>query len=218
MRKTLITLCTLTVLSSAVLAQGPQRERPTFRDRADAGNEKERMMAARQAKMKGGGEMQEDRLLGALISNPRFAQQLELSDEQVATLKGAVQTQRTAFEDLKKQVQAAAMEQARLITQQPVDEAALMAAVDRGFELRAQMAKLKIKQLLMMREVLTPEQQQRARSMMQARRNQMRGEQMRGDRVRPERMRPGADGNEQPLDGARGIRKQPQQRTSPAQF
>lgn len=175
--KTVVLGCAIALIAVSAFAAGPEREQGTSaKDRsAFANRDAQRGSGAREKSGFGNkqGPSNDDRLLAALVHNPRLAEQLELTDAQHSTLREAVATQRSRFESLKTEVQAVALKQARLISAEPLDEDALMAAVDEAFALRAEMAKLKIKQVLLMREVLTPEQMQRSRQMMQSRRSRM---------------------------------------------
>lgn len=139
----------------------------------------------------------DEMLLAAIAANERFAERLGLAEDQVQRLRGAVESSRTEYAALRAQLEAAALQQARIMTAEPVDESALMAAVDTLFDVRAEMAKLKLRQLLMVKAVLTPEQLASARQMMRQRFRMRNGEEdaRRGGWRRPEA---DADGERRP--------------------
>jgi Spy/CpxP family protein refolding chaperone len=93
-----------------------------------------------------------------LISNPRMAKKLDLTDEQLAALKELAEAFKTEKKSIQDQMQDAVMDQAQLLTAETVDEAAIYSAIDKSFERRRDMAKLQIKTLLAAKKILTPAQ------------------------------------------------------------
>ena len=59
-----------------------------------------------------------------------------------------------------------ALEQASLLTGKEVDEAAVMAAVEKAGKARTEIAKLRVKAILMLKETLTDEQREQVHKMM----------------------------------------------------
>jgi Spy/CpxP family protein refolding chaperone len=124
-------------------------------------------------------------LMGALAGNSNVAQRLGLSDEQVSAIRSALEEEKALREALHSRLEEAAMEQARLLSEPQVDEAAVMAAVDRTFELRKQIAKQRVKHLILLKNTLTPEQRDQAQKLFRdhlQQRQRMRGDRSPGDR------------------------------------
>ncbi|MDA0989967.1 MAG: hypothetical protein O3A51_04365 [Verrucomicrobia bacterium] len=166
MKTTLTVFVALVIVFSGTtpgLAEGqdgnPRRMQPD--------NPHERAFQQHGPQQQGGGG---DELIGKLINSPKLAAELDLTEDQIAKLRDGM------FEFQKKKVQTranlelAAIEQARLLTEKDVDRAALMKAVEKTGAIRTDMAKMQIEGLLLMRETLTEEQHAKLREMMQRRR------------------------------------------------
>ncbi len=122
--------------------------------------------------------------LSRVLQNPEISEKLGLSEAQ----RTAIDEQMALLEqhqgELKKQIRKAALQQARLMTAEELDEAALMTAVEETGRLHTEQAKLRIRHLLFLRKTLTPEQTQGVRTIMRRRRSERGGE--RGERSRGE--------------------------------
>jgi hypothetical protein len=68
-----------------------------------------------------------------------------------------------------KQMQQAAEEQARLMMQDPVDEAALMAAIEKTGKIRTEIAKVKIMPIILVKKTLSPEQIEQVKKLLKER-------------------------------------------------
>lgn len=129
----------------------------------------------------GGGE---EAMLARILAVPKVAETLGLSADQIKTLQDGLTSNRKEIATLQVDLENASMEQARLLTSnQNVDESAVMATVDKAGEIRTKIAKLMIKQLLIVKKTLTPEQIEKARAMIR-------------ERVEKNRDRIGADGEQ----------------------
>lgn len=109
----------------------------------------------------------EQMLVNVLLRNDRAAERLGISEEQVESIRTQVAEQREAYQKLARRLKDCAVEQAHLVSHEPVDEAALMQAIDNCFAIRSELAKIKIRQILLVRQVLTPEQLAEARRMLE---------------------------------------------------
>ena len=141
----------------------------------------------------GGGE---EAMIGRLLANPKVAETLGLGEDQIKTLKDKLEGVRKDMEPLRADLEKASMDQAHLLTAtQTVDEAAIMATVEKAGEIRTKIAKLMIQQLLTVKKTLKPEQIEKARAMIRERMNGAKGQ---GEGVGPGQWR-------RPRDrGARG--------------
>ena len=105
--------------------------------------------------MMGGGAMMDP--IVRMVSNPKAAEKLGLSEEQQAKLKEINKVDEAGRERQKK-VREATMKQLDLMKADKVDEAAVMKAIDEVFELRKEMAKDQAKRVIAVKAILTPEQ------------------------------------------------------------
>jgi Spy/CpxP family protein refolding chaperone len=108
--------------------------------------------------------------MGMGLRRPEVAAKVGLSESQ----RDAIETQMVMLEkqnrQLKQKMDKAAMHQAKLMTAETLDEAALMKAVETIGRLHTKRAKLRMKHLIFMRQTLTPEQTQVLRKLMRERR------------------------------------------------
>ena len=96
--------------------------------------------------------------------NPRFAEQLGLSDEQAAKLK-ALRDDKGKLRSLHEQIRKGMERQAELLKAELIDEAAVMAAIDEVFEARKAIAKAQTRRLIAAKSILTPEQVKKAQEL-----------------------------------------------------
>lgn len=113
--------------------------------------------------MMGGGAMMDP--IVRMVSNPKAAEKLGLSEEQQAKLKEINKIDEAGRERQKK-VREAMTKQLDLMKADKVDEAAVMKAIDEVFELRKEMAKDQAKRVIAVKAILTPEQVAKAREEM----------------------------------------------------
>ena len=99
-----------------------------------------------------------------------MAEKLELEPGQIDTLKKGLERIRNKEEKLREKLQAAGKEQAELLQAEgEVDEEALMKAIEKTGRIRTQMAKLRVRPILLVKKTLTAEQLEAAHKMMRAR-------------------------------------------------
>jgi len=115
---------------------------------------------------KRGGPGGREAFLVKMITHKDVAEKVGLTDEQVTTLKDSVYETRKKLIDLKAELEKAGMEQAKLLSGDTIDEAAVMAAIDKTAGIRTEMAKLHVKSLIMVKQTLTPEQIDQAKEHM----------------------------------------------------
>ena len=158
----------------------------------------------------GGQGQQGHMLLERLLNNQRMIEKLGLTEEQVSAL-------RNGMFDLKKEkiqkhadLQIAATEQARILTEFDIDESALMAAVEKTGQLRTDIAKLQMKGLLLIHKILTKQQRSKIGPMLKQRHRQRqhqdrnisgRDQRSRGQNRDPEQRRQRGDAGDGPVRG-----------------
>ena len=105
-------------------------------------------------------------LLDHVLGNPKIVEELALSQEQIAALKTASEDLKRVQDELASRQDEEGVIQARLLMgSEDVDEEQIMQAVERAGKARIEMAKARVKQLLVVRKTLTPEQMEKIREM-----------------------------------------------------
>lgn len=177
MKKTVISYFFYILLAAAVAFaqpsdEGVQKEESLSSDRKPWREKREKMRPHPQSYQK------RDFVAGGphgLLNNPHVQKFLELTEEQQQQLSEGSAELESEKEQLRTALEAAAMKQAAILTESVVDEEKLMQAVEETGRIRTDMAKNRMKHLMLIRRVLTPEQTDAAKNMMQ----QNRGEFMR---------------------------------------
>jgi len=142
---------------------------------------------------------EQENAIHELLRNPETAERAGVSREQIEQLKTALAGVREEFPKLRAALEKAGMEQAGLMTAERLDEAALMAAVEKAGAIRTEMAKLRVKSLLAVRNTLSPEQINRVRAMSRERPRRPLGEHWRERHEGVERRRDGGPGIQPPM-------------------
>jgi Spy/CpxP family protein refolding chaperone len=109
--------------------------------------------------------------MGRLLHVPRVAEEIGLTDEQMQQIRDGEEALREEIQALTEQLQEAAVAQSELLLNDDVDEAALMQQVEETGRVRTEIAKLRMKQVLSLKQILTPEQRDKLRSFMAERKN-----------------------------------------------
>lgn len=91
------------------------------------------------------------------VQNPKVAEKLGLSAEQITKLK-ALADGHDAMKDLQEKVRKGMAKQTELLQAETIDEAAVMAALDEVWEARKEVAKRQTRRLIAARSILTAEQ------------------------------------------------------------
>ncbi len=172
MNKSLVTVLSLTVLTAGAFAQAPSPA-PTPEPAVKLENREHAQrgpMGERRGPGGGMGGMMEtlgmERMVGGMMQNPDFAKRLALTPEQQDQIKRLALEQRTKMMEQQGALQKSAGKQVELLLADPLDEAALMAAVEETSKARTEMAKAGIQNLIEIRKVLTEEQRKQLREMM----------------------------------------------------
>lgn len=167
----------------AVAQEGVPPAEPAGREgpRIKAGQPRGGMLEGREGRMEGrmGGD---GAMIARLLTNPKVAEELGLSQEQIKSLQEKLDALRKEIATLNIDLESSSMEQARLLTAQKVDESAVMSAVEKAGDLRTKIAKLMVQQMLTVKKILTPEQVEKARAMMRERMEKARGQGEGGDK------------------------------------
>lgn len=118
----------------------------------------------------------QEAMIGRIVNNPQASSELGLSEEQIKALKESLEDMKKQNDILQKQLKESGLEQAKLMTESSVDENALIEAVEKAGKIRTDMAKARIKHMLVVKKTLKPEQINKIREMVQSRMKQMRNE------------------------------------------
>ena len=169
--KTLLTFATV-AFAAASLVAGPKEGR-------------EPGQRGRRGGMEGGSSDPVVRL----VCNPKVAEKIGLSDEQRGKIKEINKANRDNSEDLRKALRDAMEKQAELLKADKIDEAAVMAEIDKAFDARKEMAKRQTRRVIAIKAVLSPEQVSKALEILKERSQSKldrRGTGPKGDKPSPE--------------------------------
>jgi len=103
-----------------------------------------------------------------LVRNPAVAKELGLSDEQKAKIDEILKSGRDP--ELQKELRDSMKRQSELLKAEKIDEAAVMAEIDKAFDIRKEVAKRQTKRVIAIKSTLTPEQVQKALEIVMKRR------------------------------------------------
>lgn len=117
---------------------------------------------------KGGMEDEEIResFLMRVLNNPELVGKIGLSEDQVAMLKDAFYDIRKQEIKFRAEQELAGLEQAKLITARKPDEKQIMKAVETAGKIEIEIAKLRIKKVLLVKTSLTPEQMAKVQNLL----------------------------------------------------
>lgn len=100
--------------------------------------------------------------IARMVSNPKVAEKLNLTEEQKTKLEELIKTQREAMKEKRAKMGEAMKRQMDLMSAEEIDESKVMASVDEVFALRCDMAKDQVKRVIAVKNILTPEQIKKA--------------------------------------------------------
>ena len=100
--------------------------------------------------------------IARMVSNPRFAEKLNLTEEQKTKLEELNKTQREEMKEKRTKMSEAMKRQMDLMNAEKIDESKVMASIDEVFALRCAMAKDQVKRVIAVKNILTPEQIKKA--------------------------------------------------------
>ena len=115
----------------------------------------------------------QEALMARILTNPKTAEKVGLKEDQIKTLKDALYALKRSEIDLRAKMEHASLDQAKLI-EEKADDKAVMDAVDKKYEVMKEMAKLKIKNVLLVRKTLTSEQIEKIKGLVEERLHEMR--------------------------------------------
>ena len=115
----------------------------------------------------GGGS--EGIIMRMLSGDPRTAQEMGLSDEQIKAIKDAMASADKEMTEMNVKLVQVARHQSELWKAEPFDEEALMKAAAEAGDISSQIAKLRVKHAITAFKILTPEQRAKLREAMKQR-------------------------------------------------
>jgi Spy/CpxP family protein refolding chaperone len=159
MKNTAAILVAITMMTfvSSVQAEGkPPRD-----------NERKKMPPRGREEMgRGPGGRPDKSLIERFISNPNVVKKLGLSDDQVELLKSSSDQTKIKLAELQEAMREAGKKQAQQITADNLDEQAVMEAVEEVGRIRTEMAKLRTRDIMMLKKLMTPEQREQLKKVM----------------------------------------------------
>ncbi len=178
----IVTSLTLIALLIGGLAFAEQDDQTTDRksDRASRQGGERRQRGGEsggQRGREGGGKGQkqpgmQEAMIARIVTNPRIAKEIGLTEDQVTTLKDANTSMREKQIDLRAELEKIVLRQADLLTAADLEEKAIMKILDQKYDVMKQMEGLRIKTVLLVRKTLTTEQIQKIKEMMKKRMSQ----------------------------------------------
>jgi Spy/CpxP family protein refolding chaperone len=131
-----------------------------------------------------GGRSTREQLFAKILENPKIAEEIGLTPQQVEGIKSKMQAIEKDQTELQSELEKSGTEQARLLSRENVDEDALMKSVERTGDIRTKLAKLHVSRLLMLKKSLTSEQVEKLKALVQERKKtrEERAEEMGRDR------------------------------------
>ena len=122
-------------------------------------------------RMRPGEHWRED-MLDRIIKDPELVEEIGLTEEQIKAYRNKKYDLEAKSIRLRAELKLAGLEQARLMTDSAIDEAAVMKAVEKTGKSRTELAKLKVKKVLLVKQSFTPEQIKKAGQLMRRRRQE----------------------------------------------
>jgi Spy/CpxP family protein refolding chaperone len=113
-------------------------------------------------------------LMRFLTPDSKAAKDLGLTEAQSADLRKLIGSTQAGTKESRAQLEKLALKQAELLSQDVPDEAAVMKIVEKLGDLRTQIAKRQMQQLLAAQKILTPEQRTKLREQMKSKAEQLR--------------------------------------------
>jgi len=128
-------------------------------------------------------------LLERVILNPELAKEVGLTEDQTKTLKAAMFKAREEEIKLRAEMELAGLRQANLMMKDDVDEDEVLKAVDEKWRIKAELAKIPIRQMLLVKKTLSAEQRTEIQKLVRRRMKERMSERQRdgeqdGDRER----------------------------------
>jgi Spy/CpxP family protein refolding chaperone len=200
--KRLAAVTVIAMFASLTMAQDPAPEN-TGKQRHDKDGRSEqgrgRMMGGRMGEMVGGGMMGGE-MIERMLNNPKAAEELGLTEENITSLRAELEALKTKTQELAEKMKKAGMKQAELMTAKELDESALMAAVEETGLIQTEMGKLRVQKVLIIRKYVSPDALQKIQTKFRERMEEMKkrreGGEGQGDRERTGKQRQTREGGE----------------------
>ncbi|MDI6774813.1 MAG: periplasmic heavy metal sensor [Verrucomicrobiota bacterium] len=119
-----------------------------------------------------------------LMEIPGLVREIGLTEDQIAALRKAAGEMEAASRKLRSEMEQSGALQSRLLTAASLDEDALMAAVEKAGAARTEMAKLRLRQLILFKKTLTPEQMEKIKNLRGRLREEMADPEKRRERLK----------------------------------
>jgi Spy/CpxP family protein refolding chaperone len=165
MKKAMMTAL-IAMMCGAVVAWGQGDREGGGRERGRKGGDKEgRERGSEQGRPQRGGERggpqhggERKSMIERMLGNEKAVEHLQLTEEQVASLKSGSGQLTAEAKKLQAAMQAKAEEQVGLLGAGEIDKAAVMAVIEEIGRLRTEMGKIRVRELLLIQNTLTDEQ------------------------------------------------------------
>jgi len=149
-----------------------------------------------------------------MVTNQKMAEKIGLTEEQQKKIKAINKEDRNNLGDLRRTFRNAMEKQSELLQADKIDEAAVMAEIDKAFEARKEIAKRQTKRIIAIKSVLTPEQVEKALEAFKSQKRNRRGAEAKAGEgpkgpkpecgEKPPCDGPKCEGGDKPCDGPKG--------------
>jgi len=120
-------------------------------------------------RMQAGAGWMQEMAIARILSDAKAIAEVGLSEEQVKTLKDSADQLKTKRDELQKQITDLETEQNKLLEAATVDEKAVLAGLEKLSQLRLEIEKLRIRNLITIKKALTAEQSAKVKEMIEQR-------------------------------------------------
>ena len=96
--------------------------------------------------------------IGRMLADPKAVADVGLSEDQLKTLKSAMDQIKTVRDEIQKRLTEAEAQQAKLMEDSAADEAAVLVALENVSKIRLELDTALVKHALLVKKTLTPEQ------------------------------------------------------------
>ena len=160
-----ITAGSVLIAISCATAQPMNQERNHQFSRRDGNFANQNRAQQRPGKgMEGRGQM-----LERIINNPKLVEELGITEEQIENIKEEIFNLKKQEITLRADLEHLALEQAKLMTDNDVNEKALLSVVRKMGDIRTELACLQVKRIILLKQTLTSEQLEKIHKLMRQR-------------------------------------------------
>lgn len=119
-----------------------------------------------------------------MLMNPRVAESIGIEEEQIDQIRKFMTDVKKKEIELWAEKEIAGVDQVTLLMADKVDEEALMNAVEKSGKIQTELAKLRVRRVIELKKILSPEQLQKVKAALHERRHRQLGDREEGEERR----------------------------------